>query len=152
MDELNNQNVKIINNATRDDVRPGDHLTWARTTEYSGGVTVTERREGIAHERDWDGDWLTKGGLWITDGEGEGITLTIRPVQELPTEDGADIVPAEGHEYITATIGRRTYRAREAMLAGDRWHAVWRTADGRQVRYSVRSRYINPGTWKVEGK
>lgn len=58
MDELNTPNVKIIENAALDDVRPGDHLTWERVTTIDG-VTITTRYEGIAHHRDEDGDWWT---------------------------------------------------------------------------------------------
>ena len=70
-------NVKIIENATRDDVRPGDHITWEQT-QSPDGATIYERREGIAHHRDHYGDWCTKGGMWLTDLAGEGTTITIR--------------------------------------------------------------------------
>ena len=51
-------NLKIIKNATLDDVRPGDHITWD-DVEEEHGITCTLRREGIAHHRDLDGDWWT---------------------------------------------------------------------------------------------
>lgn len=70
-------NVKIIENAYKSDVRPGDHVTWEKTRRMGGG-TITERREGIAHHRDGDGDWWTKDGMWITCGEDPRVTITIR--------------------------------------------------------------------------
>lgn len=74
---MNEQNVQIIENATRDDVRPGDHVTWEWTREH-GDMSVTNARSGIAYHRDADGDWWTKGGMFITDWNKEGPTLTIR--------------------------------------------------------------------------
>ena len=68
---------QTIENAALDDVRPSDHLTWERTMTMQD-VTLTFRREGTAHHRDRDGEWRTKEDRLITDGEGEGITLTIR--------------------------------------------------------------------------
>ena len=47
MNENTNPDVKTIENATGDDVRPGDHITWEQT-EVRKGVTRTVRREGIA--------------------------------------------------------------------------------------------------------
>ena len=73
---MNDPNVKIIENATLDDVRPGDHLVWEYTREVDG-VTITARREGIAACRYGNADWYTKDGLWITDVNFPG-TLTIR--------------------------------------------------------------------------
>ena len=74
---MSKKNVKIIENASLDEVRPGDHLTWEHTREVDG-VTVTVRREGVAGARYGNADWYTKDGMWITEGEGEGVTLTIR--------------------------------------------------------------------------
>ena len=120
--------VKIIENAARADVRPGDHITWEQT-QSPDGATIYERREGIAHHRDSFGDWCTEGGTRLASLSGAGITITIRrPIQELPTEPGTVIVPADGHEYITATFAGEVYRAREAILLGrDDWHAAWRS-------------------------
>ena len=86
MNENTNPDVKTIENATGDDVRPGDHVTWD-DVEEERGMTITTRREGIAHHRDLDGDWWTEDGMWITFGESEGDTLTIRrpgPVKQEP--------------------------------------------------------------------
>lgn len=144
-------NVKIIENATRDDVRPGDHLIRAHVWETCG-VTVTDRREGIAHYRDDEGDWRTKEGMWLTHREGEDTTLTIRrTAPELPTEDEAVIERADGHKYITAIFDGETYRAREAVLGRDgRWYGVWRRATpAPHVAASVAPEHITPSTWKV---
>lgn len=77
MNEQNDPTVQILENATRDDVRPGDHMVWESSeTEY--GVTIMTRREGIADYRDALGNWHTKYGGDITMVEGDDITLTIR--------------------------------------------------------------------------
>ena len=71
-----------------------------------------------------------------------------RPAPALPTEDGAVIIPAEGHEYIEARVYNKTYRAREAgrhWTGG--WHAAWRS--GPEVRGVVAPEDIAPGTWRV---
>lgn len=70
-------NVKTIENATPDDVLPGDHLTW-ETTRKVNGVTVKDRREGTAYSRDDYGDWHTMGGGLLTGRMVSGVTLTIR--------------------------------------------------------------------------
>ena len=71
-----------------------------------------------------------------------------RPAPELPTEDGAVIVPADGHDYIEARVYNKTYRAREAgrHWAGG-WHAAWRS--GPEVRGVVGPEEIAPGTWQA---
>ena len=141
--------VKIIENAARADVRPGDHITWEQT-QSPDGATIYERREGIAHHRDSFGDWCTEGGARLASLSGTGITITIRrPVQELPTKPGTVIVPDSLHEYITATVGGVTYHAREAILLGrDDWHAAWRS-DTSVTIYATPDQ-ITPGTWKVD--
>ena len=96
MNENTNPDVKTIENATGDDVRPGDHITWEQT-EVRKGVTRTVRREGIAHHRDSFGAWWTEDHGLITNGEGIALTLR-RPVQDLPTEPGTVLDPADGHE------------------------------------------------------
>lgn len=152
MSEPNNSNVQVIENATRDDGRPGDHLTWEEVTT-KGGVTRAVRHEGIAHHRDGDGDWCTEDGTWITlGGSGQGgVTITIRrTIQELPTELCAVIVAKEEGEYIEAVVLGAVWRAREAVLGqDDRWHGVWRTGSGRVAVWHARPGNITPGTWKV---
>ena len=149
MNEKNDPNVQVIENATRDDVRPGDHLTWTKTWTEDG-VKITRRREGIAHHRDVDGDWWAKEGNYLTVGEGERITITIRrPAQELPTEDGAVIVPAGGGEFIggegARLFARLTYSGQLRLWygvvinGGPAWAALW---------YGEPEK-IAPGTWKV---
>ena len=79
--------VQIIENATRDDVEEGDYVIWEHVVEQ-GGVTFRRINEGVAYFRDeqqgaaWlngrRGDWMTKRGVWITAGEGRGVTITIR--------------------------------------------------------------------------
>lgn len=68
-------NTQTIENATRNDVRPGDHLTWEWVQEIDG-VTVKSSHEGIAHHQDEYGGWWTEGGMWLT--SGDAGTLTIR--------------------------------------------------------------------------
>ena len=146
---MNESNMQIIENATRDDVRAGDHvLRETAMTEY--GVTRTVRREGIAHRRDSNGDWRTIKGGWLTDGEGEGDTLTIRRhAQELPTASCAVIVPADGCERVEA-MANVVWYANEAVLGPDnRWHGVWRADSGLAIS-SVSPEEITPGTWKVQ--
>ena len=87
-DENEDPTVQTIENATCDDVRPGDHITWTRVKEIDG-VIITERREGIAYHLDSEGDWWAQDGVWLTFGEGEGITLTIRRPAAQDGEDAA---------------------------------------------------------------
>ena len=72
----------------------------------------------------------------------------LRAAQELPTEDGAVIAPADGREFIEAGGYGRTYLAREAVLSYGCWYAAWRTGDGKLARHYVTSGDIIPGTWK----
>lgn len=73
---LTDRNMQVIENARLDGVRPGDHLVWEYTREVDG-VTITVRREGVAHHRDRAGHWCTKVGMWITEAA-YGGDLTIR--------------------------------------------------------------------------
>lgn len=145
--------TQTIENATRKDVCPGDHITWERTWE-EGGARITVRREGIAATRNDNGDWYTEDRAWLTNGEGagRGITITIRrTVQGLPTEPETVIDRADGHKYITATVAGETWRTREAILSwAENWNAVWRS--GNRTRVDVRPEHITPGTWKADGQ
>lgn len=145
--------TEIIENATLDDIRPGDHLTWTRVQAIDG-VTLTIRREGIAHHRDGGGDWRIASGYWLTDGEGEGITITIRrTVQKLPLWSSTVIIPNDGYAFIEAIWGGSTWQAREAVLDGDgKWHGLWRRVGGPAVIGCVTEKNITSPTWKVEEK
>ena len=77
-----------------------------------------------------------------------GTWYVRRAVQDLPTNPGAVIIPADGHEYIEATMRGETVRAREATRSGaGGWYAAWRS--GEQTSGLASSREITPGTWKV---
>ena len=107
------------------------------------GVT----RTGVVGHLDEDGDPCATEGGFI----GElclGTWYVRRPAQELPTADGAVIVPADGREYIEATICGETHYARAALRSwvGD-WYAAWRA--GERKCGLAASEEITPGTWKV---
>ena len=122
-------------------VRVGDEVR-----REVNGLTTT----AVVGRVDEDGD------PWVADRGFIGV-LSVgtwyrrRPVRALPTEDGAVIIPADGHDYIEARVYSKTYRAREAVRhwTGG-WHAAWRS--GPEVRGVVGSAEITPGTWKVEGE
>ncbi|QAV29761.1 hypothetical protein MT1254_10945 [Micrococcus luteus] len=70
---------------------------------------------------------------------------------DLPTEPGAVIVPADGHEYIEAAERGRTCRAREAVLGlGGHWYAAWRS--DAVLCGLIPPECITPGTWKEAGQ
>ena len=123
-------------------VRVGDEVR-----RELNGITAT----AVVGRVDDDGDpWAAKGGfIGVLE---NGTWYVRRHIQELPTEPDAVIERADGHKYITATVDGETYRAREAMLSGERWHAVWRRDSGRGAISFVRSHEITPGTWKVDGE
>ena len=148
MNEKNEAAVQVIENASLEDVLPGDHLTWECVMVH-GGLTMTNRREGIASYRNVSGDWWTAEDMSITEGNEDDTTLTIRrTVKPLPTEPGTVIIPDDWHDHITATVGGMTYRAREAILIGvNDWHAAWRSDTGVMI-YATPDQ-ITPGTWKV---
>ena len=75
---MSEKNVQIIENASLDDVRPGDHIIWERVRGRMGAVTMLERREGIANHRDKDGDWYTENDVWLAGLEDAVVTITIR--------------------------------------------------------------------------
>lgn len=78
-----------------------------------------------------------------------GTWYVRRHIQELPTADGAVIIPAEGNEYITATRAGETWHARDAMLVCGQWHAAWRTHAGRWIGW-VTPKQITPDVWQVD--
>ena len=73
---MNKKNVQVIENAALRDIRPGDHVAWECAREFYGAIFAT-RREGIAYDQEGS-DWCTETDMRLTDGEGEGITITIR--------------------------------------------------------------------------
>ena len=122
----------------------------------AAGLFADEDALRAAREQGWD-----QATLWIDSYQGgpNGRTDSARsanpyrPAQELPTEDGAVIVPADGHEYIEAECFGVVWRASEAVLGqDDRWHGVWRRGAGVAAVGSVSPGRITPGIWKLEGQ
>lgn len=136
---------------------PADPRHDPRPWEPLNGGPV---RVGDEVRQDWYGTTTTaivgrvdeSGDPWTAEGApigslDSGTWYVRRPVQDLPTEPGTVLEPADGHEYITATTAGQTYRAREAILIGDnQWHAAWRSDEGVLI-YVARER-IDPDTWK----
>lgn len=90
-------------------------------------------RIAVVARLDGDGD------PWAAEGDFIGVLqmgawYVRRAVQELPTEPGAVIVPADGHDYIEATMDNgEIFRAREAIRSRSGvWYAAWRFGE-RQV-------------------
>ena len=111
--------------------------------EVNGVTTIA-----VVGRVDGEGDpWTTEHRLiGVLD---EGAWYVRRAVQELPTNPGAVIIPADGHEYIEATMRGETVRAREATRSGSGgWYAAWRS--GEQTSGLASSREITPGTWKMD--
>ena len=123
-----------------DPVRVGDEVRQ----ELNGVTTIA-----VVGRVDGEGDPWTAEDRFIGVHD-EGTWRVRRAVQQLPTEDGAVIVPAEGREFIEAVVNGHTYYAREAMLINGLWRAVWRTPHCFQVSYSVLPWKITPGIWKVD--
>lgn len=121
-----------------------DHTDYVHVDEAAN-------RLAAAREEGWD-----DAAQHIYNKGWEGVTALRaanphRPAQELPTEPGAVIIPADGHEYIEATMRGETVRAREATRSGaGGWYAAWRY--GGKTSGLASSREITPGTWKVEEK
>ena len=120
----------------------------------AAGLFADEDTIRAAREQGWD-----QATRWIDSYQGgpNGRTDSARsanphrPAQELPTENGAVIVPADGHEYIEAACFGVVWRAREAVLGLDgRWHGVWRRGAGVAAVGSVSPGRITPGIWKVD--
>ena len=101
------------------------------------GVTTT----AVVGRVDGEGDpWSTEDRfIGVLD---LGTWYVRRAVQELPTEDGAVIVPADGCDYIETRNGKTPRR-----LTWDAESYVWYDARGTHLDAD-----ITPGTWKVEGK
>ena len=105
-------------------------------------VDEAARRVEAAREEGWD-----QATLWIDSYQGgpNGRTDSARsanpyrPAQELPTEDGAVIIPADGHEFIEIRAGKKSRR-----LTWDADAFVWYDAYGTYLGTD-----ITPGTWQV---
>ena len=82
-----------------------------------------------------------------------GTWYVRRAIQELPTEDGVEIVPAGGGPIGAAHPGGKftTHHATYDSYLGS-WVGVWRAASGRVTVSSVSPGDITPGTWKLEGE
>ena len=96
----------------------------------------------LAREQGWD-----DAAQHIYNKGWEGVTALRkanphRPAPSLPTEHGAVIVPADGHEYIETRVGKKSRR-----LTWDAECFVWYDARGTHLHGD-----ITPGTWKVESE
>ena len=130
-----------------DPLRVGDEVRQ----ELNGVTTIA-----VVGRVDGEGDpWTTEDRfIGVLD---EGTWYVRRAVQELPTEDGAVIVPAEGREFIEAEVSGQTYIAREAVVCQSDFgpanvlEGAWRRADtGVRAGGQVSRDFITPGTWKVD--
>ena len=113
-------------------VRAGDEVR-----QELRGVTTT----AVVDRVDGEGD------PWSTEDRFVGVLdlgtwYARRSVQELPTEDGAVIVPADGCDYIETRNGKTPRR-----LTWDAESYVWYDARGTHLDAD-----ITPGTWKVDGE
>ena len=124
-------------------VRVGDEVRQ----DHLGVTTIA-----VVGRVDGEGDpWTAEdrfiGGLDL------GTWYVRRAIQELPTEDGVEIVPAGGGPIGAAHPGGKftTHHATYDSYLGS-WVGVWRAASGRVTVSSVSPGDITPGTWKVEGE
>ena len=113
-------------------VRVGDEVRQ----ELNGVTTIA-----VVGRVDGEGDPWTAEDRFIGVHD-EGTWRVRRAVQQLPTEDGAVIVPAEGREFIETQTGKKSRR-----LTWDAECLVWYDARGTHLRGD-----IIPGTWKLEGE
>ena len=125
-----------------DPARAGDEVR----RDHCGIITT-----GVVARVDEDGDPFTAEGYLIGLRD-YGTWYVRRAVQELPTEDGAVIVPSEGREFIGGDGGRYfarlTYSGQLRLWygvvvnGGPAWAALW---------YGEPEK-ITPGTWQVDGE
>lgn len=131
-----------LNQTTTEDDRPWEPLNGPvrvgdEVRRGHSGLTVT----AVVGSVDEDGDpWTAEGALIGV--LNLGTWYVRRPVQELPTEDGAVIVPEDGREYIETRAGKKPRR-----LTWDAECYVWYDARGTYLGAD-----ITPGTWKEAGK
>ena len=130
--------------ANPEDARPWELLKEGDPLHVGDEVRQDLRgitRIAVVGRVDGEGDPWTAESDFI--GEiNDGTWYVRRPVQELPEEDGAVIVPAEGHEYIETQTGKKSRR-----LTWDAECLVWYDARGTHLHGD-----ITPGTWKLEGQ
>ena len=113
-------------------VRVGDEV---RQDRY--GLTIT----GVVARVDGGDDPRTSEGALIGLLH-VGTWYVRRPVRELPAEDGAVIIPADGREYIETRAGKKSRR-----LTWDAECYVWYDARGTHLDTD-----IIPGTWQEATK
>lgn len=129
-----------LNQTTTEDDRPWEPLNGPvrvgdEVRRGHSGLTVT----AVVGSVDEDGDpWTAEGALIGV--LNLGTWYVRRPVKELPTEDGAVIVPEDGREYIETRAGKKPRR-----LTWDAECYVWYDARGTHLASD-----ITPGTWKVD--
>ena len=120
-------------------VRAGDEVR-----QELRGVTTT----AVVGRVDGEGD------PWSTENDFVGVLdlgtwYVRRAVEELPTEDGAVIVPAEGSEFIEQVGDCANYRRLTYDAASGRWIG-WDMLNHEAEALSPE--YITPGTWKLDGE
>ena len=113
-----------------DQVCVGDEVKW----DYYG-LTMTATVARV----DKTGSLYTAAGLHIGV-RSVGTWYVRRAVPELPTEDGAVIIPADGHEFIEIRAGKKSRR-----LTWDADAFVWYDAYGTYLGTD-----ITTGTWKLD--
>ena len=113
-------------------VRVGDEVRQ----DYFGATTTA-----VVGRVDADGDPWTTEDRFIGELE-DGTWHVRRHVQELPEEDGAVIVPADGCQFIETRTGKKSRR-----LTWDAECLVWYDARGTHLHGD-----ITPGTWKVDDR
>ena len=120
-------------------VRVGDEVRQ----ELRGGTTIA-----VVGRVDVEGDPWTDEDRFIGVLD-EGTWYVRRADQELPTEDGAVIVPADGSEFIEQVGDCANYRRLTYDAASGRWIG-WDMLNHEAEALSPE--YITPGTWKVDGE
>ena len=144
--------------ATPEDARPWEPLNEDDTVRVGDevrqelrGVTTT----AVVGRVDGEGDPWTAEDRFIGVLD-EGTWYVRRTGQELPTTDGAVIIPADGREYIEAEVNGQTFITREAVVCQSEFgpanvlEGAWRRFDnGARAGGQLSRGSITPGTWKV---
>ena len=141
-----------LNQTTTEDDRPWEPLNKDDPLHVGDEVRQDLRgitRTAVVGRVDKGGDpWTAREDLIGM--RRSGTWYVRRPVKELPTEDGAVIVPAEGFEFIWVEGGRYFDRL---TYSGQlrRWYGV---AVGVRSAWAAfwygEPEKITPGTWKVD--